>query len=116
MSTSELSLGPALAPGAGAAVPAGAGLSPGGALSSGAGLSSGAALPGAALPGGSDVGAVLGSMVEQLANQYFAGVPGPALSLNLNDVPGAPVAMAGAPGPVAPPSGVFPSANSRFLP
>ena len=112
MSTSELSLGPALAPGAGAAVPAGAGLSPGGALSSGAGLSSGAALPGAALPGGSDVGAVLGSMVEQLANQYFAGVPGPALSLNLNDVPGAPVAMAGAPGPVAPPSGVFPSATS----
>jgi len=97
MSTNELSLGPALAPGAGAAVPPGAGVS-----------------PGAALPGGSDVGALLGSMVEQLANQYFAGVPGPAMALGLHEIPGAPVAVAGAPapGPVAPPSGVFPSATS----
>jgi cysteine desulfurase/selenocysteine lyase len=102
MSTSELSLGPALAPGAGAAVPAGAGVSPGAASFLGAGL-----------PGGSDVGAVLGSMVEQLANQYFAGVPGPALSRS-HEAPGAPVAVTGAPapGPVAPPSGVFPSATS----
>jgi cysteine desulfurase/selenocysteine lyase len=70
------------------------------------------ASPDAALPGG-DVGAVLGSMVEQLANQYFAGVPGPALTLGLHEVPGAPVAVTGAPatGPAAPPSGVFPSAT-----
>ena len=94
MSTSELSLGPAVASGADAPV----------------------VQPdiGAALPGGSAAGAVLGSLVERLANEYFAGVPGPVLELGRHEAPGLPVAVTGAPapGPIAPPSGVFPSATS----
>ncbi|HWO12135.1 MAG TPA: hypothetical protein VNN80_21720, partial [Polyangiaceae bacterium] len=56
----------------------------------------------------------IGPLLERLANEYFAGVPGPALELGLQKAPGLPLAVSGAPapGPVSPPSGVFPSAAS----
>lgn len=60
-----------------------------------------------------DAGQGLGRMIERLANEYFSGVPGPALELGRQSAPG-PLAVSGAPapGPVAPPSGVFPAAAS----
>jgi cysteine desulfurase / selenocysteine lyase len=69
-------------------------------------------LAGAPLGGGAEAG--VGRLLEQLANAYFAGVPGPALELGRQQAPGLPIAVSGAPapGPVAPPSGVFPSATS----
>jgi cysteine desulfurase/selenocysteine lyase len=68
------------------------------------------ALPSGAAPESSHA---LGRMIERLANQYFSGVPGPALELGRHDVPG-PLAVPGAPAPapIAPPSGVFPAATS----
>ena len=93
MSTSELSLGNGASPAVGeAAQPALAG----------------------GLPASAEASSGLGHLVEHLANQYFAGVPGPALELGRHEAPGLPSAVTGAPapGPVAPPSGVFPSATS----
>src|SRR6187551_3024581 len=54
----------------------------------------------------------IGRLLERLANEYFAGVPGPALELGRQSAPGLPLAVGGgpAPGPVAAPTGVFPSA------
>ncbi|HTV19608.1 MAG TPA: hypothetical protein VMG12_13075, partial [Polyangiaceae bacterium] len=79
------------------------------ALPADAAFDSGAA-PSAAAPGGEHA---LGRLLERLANEYFSGVPGPALELGRRDVPGplAPTGVAPA-GPVAPPSGVFPAATA----
>jgi cysteine desulfurase / selenocysteine lyase len=100
MSTSELSLGQALA-GAGSPLTGGAIEAPAGSVALGA-------LPAAAAPGQE-----LGRLLEQLANQYLSGVPGPALELGRDSLPGG-VAIAGgpAPAPVAPPSSALPSATS----
>jgi cysteine desulfurase / selenocysteine lyase len=103
MSTSEIALGEGLA---GAGVPSG---------ELGAPLSQGGGVAPAGLPSGDPLeGHALGRMIEQLANQYFSGVPGPALNIGRNDLPVLPLPPAGfpGPGPVSPPSGVFPAATS----
>jgi cysteine desulfurase/selenocysteine lyase len=71
------------------------------------------AVPGAAPRAVPEVGQALGRMIERLANEYFSGVPGPAIELGRHAAP-APLAISGAPapGPVAPPSSVFPAATS----
>jgi cysteine desulfurase/selenocysteine lyase len=99
MSMSESALGPGSA---GAAVP-GENLA----------AHAGPAAPGAAPRAVPEVGQTLGRMIERLANEYFSGVPGPAIELGRHAAP-APLALSGAPapGPVALPSGVFPAATS----
>ena len=99
MTTSEIALGPGLA-GAGAG---------GDAVAAHAGPGASGAIPGA-VP---EAGQALGRMIERLANEYFSGVPGPAMELGRHAAPG-PLAVSGAPapGPVAPPSGVFPAATA----
>ena len=59
--------------------------------------------PGLTTPGspGDDVALALGKQIEQLANQYFAGVPGPALDAPPVIAPSPPV---GSPVPIAPPN------------
>src|SRR5688572_2900772 len=98
MSTSEISPGQALA---GAGAPSGA--SPIASVG-----------PAAAGAGAAPQAQALGQLIEQLANQYFSGVPGPAIELGRQSAPGLPIAVDAlpAPGPVAPPPGVFPSATS----
>jgi cysteine desulfurase/selenocysteine lyase len=59
--------------------------------------------PGLTTPGspGDDLAVALGKQIEQLANQYFAGVPGPALNAPPVIAPSPPV---GSPVPIAPPN------------